>query len=529
MGTNPYSDKANLIPPAAAPEELQSEIARREGALFAKSFRAYTEAAWPIIEPGTRFLPGYHIDAICDHLQACATRQIKRLLITIAPRHSKSSLVSVLYPSWLWTFAPTERSLFASYSLALATRDSVRTRRVIESDWYRKRWPHVELVDDQNLKASFENTLTGNRHSTAVGAATTGLGGSQLVVDDPIAVQEAESAAVRESTLTWFREAWSTRANTHDTCRIVVMQRVHQRDVVGYCLEEGGWEHLNLPFEFEGDRRKTIIGWSDPRTKQGDVLWPARYSDPDEVASMKKTMGPAGVAGQLQQRPVPRGGAIFKKEWFRFWYPDDGPVPPPVVAQKEGGDYVECVQKALPPVSEIGQLASWDLAFKGGAKNDYVVGQVWTNARRAPADKYLLAQERGQWDFVQTLAAIRRMQAQYPTTQTLVEDKANGSAVIASIRSEIPGMIAINPQGGKESRASAIAPLLEAGNVYFPHPAIFPWVDQFLDELLTFPRGNHDDQVDAMTQALSRSFTTHIEMLDIGEPHDLWRSNPWEI
>lgn len=509
--------------------QIKEEIARREAQEYARSFRQFTEAAWPIIEPGTKFLPGYHIDAICDHLQACATRQIKRLLITIAPRHSKSSLVSVLYPAWLWTFAPTERSLFASYALNLATRDSVRTRRVLDSDWYQARWPHVVLVEDQNLKASFENTLTGSRHSTAVGAATTGLGGSQLMVDDPISVQDAESATIRESTLNWFREAWSTRANTSDTCRVVVMQRVHQRDLVGYCLEEGGWEHLNLPFEFEGDRRSTSIGWTDPRPKQGDVLWPARYNDRKEVEAMKRTMGPAGVAGQLQQRPVPRGGGIFKKDWLRFWYPEEGVVPDPVIAQKPDGTYVECEQRALPALAIMSQLSSWDLAFKGGPKNDYVVGQVWASALKSPSERFLLAQERGQWDFVQTLAAMKRLREKHPTMTTLVEDKANGSAVIASLKSEVSGLIAVNPEGGKESRASAVAPLFEAGDVYLPHPSVFPWAQVLLDELLTFPKGQHDDQVDALTQALTRSFGGQVELLDPGAIPDMYRSPPFRF
>ena len=253
-------------------DALELEKIKREAKLYASSFKEFVMAAWHIVEPGSPFLDGMHIDAICEHLQACYERRIKRLLVNVPPRTGKSTIISVLFPAWVWTNAPAEKFLFGSYSLQLATRDSVRTRRVVESEWYKRRWPEVVLRSDQNMKTSFENEATGHRQVTAVNSSTTGLGGTFLIMDDPHNVQQAESTIVRESAVTWFREAWSTRANSPDTVRIVVMQRVHQSDVSGYCFDEGGWSHLKLPMRYEvGPKIPTEIGWCDPRESDGEL------------------------------------------------------------------------------------------------------------------------------------------------------------------------------------------------------------------------------------------------------------------
>jgi predicted phage terminase large subunit-like protein len=496
--------------------EIEKELIARESVELSSNLKAFIREAWPIVEPGTSFLNGYHIDAIAEHLQACERRQIKKLIINIPPRHGKSTLSSVLYPAWLWTHTPTERLLTASYHLGLSTQDAVKTRRVIESDWYRNRWPHVVLADDQNAKTNYENTLTGRRQITSVGGPTTGLGGTHLILDDPHNVLQAESAAYREEAVSWFRESWSTRSNTADTVRIIIMQRIHQQDVSGYCIsEEKDWTHLVLPLEYEGDRRSTSIGWTDPRQKEGDVLWPERFKDPKEIEALKVTMGETAVAGQLQQRPVPRGGGTFKRFWLRFWFDEDLGHPDPVMTQMPDGSWVECAQKAKPmKMDEATRVHSWDLAFKGGEKNDFVVGQAWVNGRGEDrANKYLLAQERGNYDFVATLAAINRLKGRESCTAILVEEKANGAAVINSIRNEIAGVLAIAPKMDKQSRASAVAPLFQAGNVWLPHPAQFPWVKAYIDELTMFPRGN-DDQVDATTQALDYLRASRVDLVD---------------
>jgi predicted phage terminase large subunit-like protein len=508
---------------------LRKELVRREAEDLKRDFKAFVKEAWPIVEPGVPFHDGMHIDALCAHLQACYERKILKLLINVPPRTGKSTIVSVLFPAWVWANDPAEKFLSGSYALQLATRDAVRMRRVVESDWYRARWGDVELADDQNQKTSFENTKTGTRQVVAVGSATTGLGGTFLICDDPHNVQQAESAIMREAAVTWFREAWSTRANTPTTVRIVVMQRVHQSDVAGFILGEGDWVVLKLPMRYEaGPKVATPIGWVDPREEDGALLWPDRYGE-EEIAALEKTLGSAATASQLQQRPAPRGGGTFRREWYKFWYDDRLGIPEPVVVQDNKGGHVECVQKALPKIDETSLLASWDLAFKGGEKNDYVVGQVWGRGVKGDrANHYLLDQERGQYDFPATIEAMYRLRERNFNINTIVvEEKANGAAAIATLKNDVPGIVAVDPEGGKESRASAAAPLFEAGNVWLPHPDQFPWVTGYMDEMGLFPRGSHDDQVDATTQALSRMKQRVIEEIDPAVFDFGFRVNPW--
>lgn len=505
-------------------KQLERERITRESEAYTKSFRAFVEAAWPICEPGSPFMGGYHIDAITEHLQACAEGKISKLLINVPPRHGKSTLVSVLFPAWMWTHTPTERMLFGSYALDLARSDSTRTRRIVQTDWWRERWPDVILTEDQATKSNFENMQTGRRQITSVGGPTTGLGGTILVMDDPLNAKDADSAVVRQNTINWIRESFSTRLNPGRQIQITVMQRLHANDPSGYYLKEGGWDELILPMEYEGPRKPTSIGWVDPRQEIGQILWEKRYAKDTgrkELEALKKTLGSVGVAGQLQQRPVPRGGSTFKDTWLRYWYDPDlcGGEPEPVCIPKPDGSAFECPQKVRPRMDETSTLASWDLAFKGGEQNDYVVGEIWSRGVKDDRTSlYLLDLERGQWDFVETAAAIKRLGARAKPTYTLVEEKANGSAIITSLKGEIPALIPIQPLGGKESRASGVAPMFEAGNIWIPHPKMpgYEWVQGYLDELLMFPRGAHDDQVDATTQALIRLKQKHVDEIDMG-------------
>jgi predicted phage terminase large subunit-like protein len=501
---------------------LRKERIEKEAALYKSSFREFVEAAWPIVEPGATFMGGYHIDAICEHLQACSRGDISRLIINIPPRLGKTTLISILYPAWLWTVDPTERMLVAGYGIELSRRASTSNRRVVKTDWYRQRFPYVELSDDLDTKTTFENTATGVRQTTSVGGPTTGLGGTHLLLDDPNSAQQAESAAVRETTLQWFRESWSTRLNPGRQVSIVVQQRLHQSDISGYCIAEGGWTHLCLPMSYEGNKTPTSIGWVDPRTEPGELLWKERFDNPKgraELDTLKRTLGSVGVAGQLQQRPVPRGGSIFKMKWLRFYYDEDqcqDGAPEPVCYLQENGTMAEAPQRARPAIDPASVISSWDMAFKGGEKNDFVVGQAWAGGLKGEkANRFLLAQRRGHWDFPDTVAAVRSLNAQVSPYMTIVEERASGNAVIQSLQNEIQGVIPINPEGGKESRASAVAPLFEAGNVWLPHPSQAPWIQDYIDELMLFPRGKNDDQVDATTQALNRMRTTVVEDIDM--------------
>jgi len=477
---------------------LRDEIDRE---LASGSLREFVMQAWPIVEPSTPFVPGWHIDAIIEHLEAVTLGQIRNLLINVPPRHMKSLLVSVLWPAWEWIRWPERRWLYSSYGAQLSIRDSIKCRRLIESPWYQARWgDRFALTSDQNTKGRFDNNRSGYRLATSVGGAVTGEGGDRIVCDDPHNVQEAESDSVRKGTLDWFDVVMSTRVNDPKTAaRVVVMQRCHQQDLSGHLLEQGGWEHLCLPAEYESPRRATSIGFADPRQERGELLWPERFG-PAEMESLKRSLGSYATAGQLQQRPAPAEGGLLKRHWWRYWQPRGANLPPVVVRLADGTQLSIAARDVPHRVDE--QIQSWDCAFKDLETSDYVVGQLWGRLGAA----YLLGDQiRARMDCPTTVKAVREFSQRHPASLAkLIEDKANGSAVIQMLQHELPGLLPVTPQGGKVARAAAVSPLIEAGNVYLPHPQYAPWVNDFIEECAAFPNGAHDDQVDAMTQALIR-------------------------
>lgn len=444
--------------------------------LYESSLRNFYEGMWPVIEPKTPFRGNWHLDAICEHLEyAVVRRQILQLLINMPPRFSKSTLCSVALPAYIWAMFPHIRWLYASYAQSLSTRDSVLCRRVIQSPWYQARWGHVfRLTTDQNIKQRYENDRTGARIATSVGAALTGEGGDVLVCDDAHNVVEAESDAARKGAVDWFNSSMSTRLNDAKTgVKIVVMQRVHQDDLAGHLLETGDWYHLCLPMEFEGVKPQWVIGWTDPREKEGELLWPERYG-PDEVARLKRALGSYGAAAQLQQRPTPRGGGIFKGAWF--------------------GSY-----KAAPEFVRI--VESWDTATSEKEHAAYSVGTAW--GETVNGDILLLDVSRGRWDFPRLKAEVAFFHAKHRGSVVLVEDKSSGRQVCQELGRDVrlPILPVSVGKSDKVARAITVSPMVEAGKVKLPEDA--PWLADYMEEVLLFPNSRNADQVDSTTQALA--------------------------
>jgi predicted phage terminase large subunit-like protein len=418
----------------------------------------------------------------------------------------KSILVSVLWPTWVWTHLPSKRIVAASASTDLVIRDAVKSRRVIQSKWYQERFGDVfQLTGDQNVKSRYENDKTGFRFSVSVGGAVTGEGGDILAVDDPMKAQDAYSANQRQTVNDWWDQTMSTRGNDpKKVAKLIIMQRLHTDDLTGHVLEkmkEDGaeqFEHLCLPMEYEPKRFVSSIGLQDPRSQAGALLWPERFG-PKEVAALKTSLGSMGAAGQLQQRPAPGEGGIFQRTWWRFWQPRDSDLPAVQVRLPDGSIHTPKTVKL--PEGFSGALQSWDMSFNENDDSAYVVGQVWG---RRGALRFLLAQERKRMPFPETVRAVEDLAKRYPTARPiLIENKANGPAVIQTLRAKIGGIVAINPHESKTARAQAVSPTVEAGNVHLPHPALAPWVWDFIEELANFPAG-YADQVDTMSQALSR-------------------------
>jgi len=493
--TNSNNSKPCLSTPEIELRAVRAEKLRR-------SLYEFVLQAWPIVEPATPFVNGIHVEAMCQHLQAVSEGKIRNLIINVPPGHAKSLIGAVLWPAWHWTGRPATRWLFASYSATLSVRDSVRCRRLIESEWYQELFGHIyQLSPDQNEKHRFENNRTGYRIATSVGGTATGERADIVVVDDPHSVDQAESNIPRRTAVEWFNGTMSTRVNDFNTGHIVVIQqRLHEADLTGDLLAKGGYDLLCLPAEFEAERRRTTsIGWTDPRQESGELLWPDKITAA-HLQSLQVSLGTYRYAGQYQQRPAPATGGIFQRQWWRYWRPAHMDLPPVLVPMPDG-QMVSVEAVPLPEDFDC-RTQSWDLAFKDNDSSDYVVGQLWG---AKGADRFLLDQHRGRMDMPQTKQAIRAMTEKCPQAGAkLVEDKANGPAVIQELQREISGLIEVTPEGGKLARAHSVAPHIESGNVYLPHPLIRPWVDPFIEEATAFPYGRHDDQVDAMTQALNR-------------------------
>lgn len=398
-------------------------------------------------------------------------------MINIPPRCLKSTLVSVLWPTWEWGPAekPHLRYLTASHKKELSTRDALASRRVLQSDWYQDLWGDtVVLTGDQNEKTRYENTKRGYRISTSVGAGVVGEGGNRRLVDDPHDMDQIFSDVYRQGGLDWWDNAMTTRLNDPTVdATVLIMQRGHVMDMSGKFLKTGIYEHLCMPMRFDGIRRRTCLGEYDPRTEVGELLFERRF--PDQVLKpIESDLGSYGTAGQLQQNPVPLGGNIFNRNLWKYYV-------------------------VLPEIEEA--VISVDCSFKDFTTSDYVAIQVWG---RRGAHKFLIYRLKQRLGFAATVQAVRATKAQFPQTiAVLIEDKANGPAVIETLQGEIAGVIPIEPEGGKIARAYAIQPQHEAGNLFLPDPSIAPWVNDYLTELTAFPGAPNDDEADATTQAVN--------------------------
>ncbi len=448
--------------------------------LASRSLHEFVLQAWPIAEPGKPFLDNWHIEAICEHLEAVTRGEIRRLLINVPFRTAKSTLTSVMWPAWTWVNRPEHQWLCGSYAAKLAIRDNLRMRRLITSPWYQDRWgERFQLTGDQNSKIRFENDRAGYRIAFGLDGGVMGEGGDTVVVDDPHDRNQAHSDAERENAIVTFDEGVATRLNDPESSAIVIiMQRLHEDDLSGHLLARGSYEHLLIPMHYDPKRaRVTITGWQDPRTVPGELMHPDRFPA-ETVKEIERAIGSYAAAGQLEQSPSPPEGGMLKRGWWQFY-------------------------RALPTFDETCQ--SWDLTFKDSDGTDRVAGQAWG---REGANFYLFDLLADRMDFPTTCRTLELFSKKHPLPAKLVEDKANGPAVIATLKDKIPGLIAVEPDGSKVARAAAVAPYIEAGNVFLPDPEAFPMlaplVFDFIEECAKFPMGSHDDQVDAMSQAIHR-------------------------
>ena len=456
----------------------------------------FVRQGWDVLEPGNPLIWGWHLDAISDPLEAVVRGDVRRLAIAVPPGSMKSLMSSVFLPAYIWgpVGRASWRALFASYSGTLSTRDSVRCRRLIESRWYQDRWgvsavqhgvPEAEtfaLATDQNAKTKFENNRTGIRTAASVGGTVTGDRGNAVVCDDLLDRKRAESDAHRAEASEFFWETLPSRVNNLERdAFIVIAQRLHTDDTIGEILKRAPerWEKLIIPMEFEPKTRcVTGIGFTDPRTDDGELLEPKRIGR-ETIENLKADLGTYAYAGQYQQRPAPRGGGMVKEAWIKRF--------------RERGANPRYV------------IQSWDTASKPAEKNDPSACGTFAVFDDHVELWHVDVKRREFPDLVRRakdLYASTEARGPKPPTAVLVEDKDSGQQLIQMLRADtrMP-VIAINPGTlDKVTRLDAETPSIEAGKLWVPADA--PWVAHYIDEITTFPMSSHKDQVDMTSQAL---------------------------
>ena len=449
---------------------IEREYCRRSLANFAKQ-------AWHILEPGTPLKWGWALDAICEHLEAVTDGRITRLLINVPPGSMKSLLTGVVWPAWEWgpRGLPQSRFLGTAHAQHLAVRDNMKCRRLIQSEWYQTLWP-TQLTTDQNAKTKFENAKTGFREAMAF-TSMTGSRGDRVILDDPISADNANSEAELENARITFTETLPTRVNNDKSAIVVIMQRLNERDTAGVILDMGlPYDHLCIPMRYEESNRKpTSIGWTDPRQKDGELMFPERFPE-DQVAELERTLGSYGTAGQLQQRPAPRGGGMFKREWFEI-------IP------------------AAP--ANCQWVRGWDLAATDSSEAAWTAGVLMG---RTPEGGFVIADVcriQGASAAVERLLRNTATQDGSGVRGSIPQDpgQAGKSQVIYLIRQLAGYPYRASPESGdKETRAQPLAAQAEVGNVKLVAGA---WNREFLDEISTFPVGKWKDQVDAASRAFN--------------------------
>lgn len=438
------------------------------------------------------------MDAMCEHLEAQSKGQIRNLKINIPPGCTKSRIVSVFWTAWEWTWQPWQRWLCFSYHEALAYRDNIACRMLIKSDWYQSNWP-ILMVKDQDQKGLFQTEQLGHRLALSIGGSVTGWRGNRIVIDDPHNVTEVESDISRQAVIDWFKDALPSRINNPEVaCKTIVMQRVHQMDLCGWIdeNEKHKWESLVLPMEFETERATvTSLGFRDPRKEEGELLCPDRFPRWFVDEELKVTMTDTEYAGQYQQRPAPKGGSLFKEEWFRWWC-------------WRGTNFVLNPGQPDETVYEMGRylrmrFTTADTAATEKTHSDWSVFANWFFLKTG--DLLLDKVDRQKLIVPKLPAVAQRMYSEHRSKFIAIENKSSGTGLGQELRLAKYGMtvVPMTPDTNKVDRSQAAQIRMKNGQVFWPlHGKA--WIKAWVAEICDFNAAGtyrHDDQVDNLSMA----------------------------
>jgi len=412
------------------------------------------------------YLSPPHVITLCAHLEAVEAGLIKRLIVVMPPRHSKTYNVGEFFPAWYLGRNPNNFVIYSTYEQGLASGFGRKVKNQIADPMFTKIFPKCKLAGDSKSKKEFAVGRNGKYYAVGRGGAVNGKGAHVFLCDDIFKDhREAASELIRKDTQDWFKSTVSTRLQKNGAV-ILMGTRWNVDDLIGFALKDLAHENWVL-LEFPA--------WSD----NYDALWPEMFSR-KRLEVIKKTLGPYFWNALYMGRPSEEEGNLFKRDRWGYW-------------RERPRHFDKLIQ-------------SWDMNFKEGKKNSYVCGQIWGKIK---ADYYLLDQWRKQCDFVETLKAVITMTNRWPkATKILIEDKANGPAIISALKNSVSGIEPIEPKGSKYARAEAISAIQDSGNIIIPHPDVLSWAGDFIDECANFPNGEFDDMVDTMSQSINYMNTT---------------------
>ncbi len=449
------------------PQAIISDLMRRD-------FVSFLIRVFPYISGGAKLEPNWHLDAIAFQLERVRSGDTRRLLVTLPPRNLKSIMISVAWVAWRLGLDPRLNFVCVSYSAELALKHARDCRTVMQSPWYKQLFPRTVISASRSAVHDFQTTSGGGRLATSIEGTLTGRGGDIIIIDDPIKPDDAMSDTVRTRVNDWFFTTLASRLNDKRSGAIItVMQRLHQYDVAGMLMETGEWDQLSLPAIATEDIDVPLTRGRIYSRRTGEALHPRRHSAGDLMRE-KRMIGSSLFAAQYQQDPVPAEGNIVKAEWLKTY-------------------------DAVPDAGQIVQ--SWDTASKDGLLNDW---SVCITARRYKNDVYILDVWRRKVEFPDLKRNAIRLARDHRANVMLVEDQASGTQLYQTLLNEgprgVPRPLARKPEADKKTRLAGVSAMIEAGQLLLPREAA--WLAEFKQELLAFPSGRHDDQVDALSQLL---------------------------
>jgi predicted phage terminase large subunit-like protein len=428
------------------------------------------------LNPHTPLAMNWHLEVIAGKLTEVRQGTTKRLIINLPPRHLKSSMASVALPAWCLGLDPAAQILCVSYAQELADKLARDCRAIMMSPWYRRLFP-TRLAPHRHAVQEFITTRQGYRLATSTGGVLTGRGADIIIIDDPLKPEEALSDAQRRAANEWYDHTLYSRLNDkRHGAIVIVMQRLHEDDLVGHVLAQEEWEIIRFPAIAEADEVHRIDTLFGPRCftrRRGEALHPNR--EPIETLDrIRRTVGEYNFAGQYQQSPAPLGGGLVKTEWFKRYRQSEVP---------EQFDRI---------------VQSWDTANKATELSDFSVCTTWGVKGK---QLFLLAVFRRRLEYPALKRAVREQQSLFNATVVLIEDKVSGTQLIQELIVDgCYGVTRYQPSGDKIMRLHAQTAIIENGFVLIPETA--PWLAEYLHELTVFPKGKHDDQADSTAQFL---------------------------